>query len=128
MATKKIYTVVLYEQAAEELGKLIALWLRRDELGSYIYARKVDPNGPYFHMVLDENNRTAQPSNSSSRFHIVSSKQCSIRRTSNVWVLASGLTSSRCGRVPAFRLFDSQCWPAAQQDVGLLDTTGIKTN
>jgi hypothetical protein len=56
VATKKTYTVVLYEQAAEELGKLIALWLRRDELGSYIYARKVDPNGPYFHMVLDEKN------------------------------------------------------------------------
>ena len=53
MSNSKVYAVVLYEQAADELGKLIVLWLKRGDLGCYIYAKKVEPNGPFFHMWLE---------------------------------------------------------------------------
>lgn len=52
MSKSKVYAVVLFETAAEELGSLVAIWLKRSEMGSYLYAKKVDPDGPYFHMVL----------------------------------------------------------------------------
>ncbi|WP_130301016.1 MULTISPECIES: hypothetical protein [unclassified Duganella] len=53
MSNSKVYAVVLFEAAAEELGSLVALWLKRNDMGSYLYAKKIDPNGPYFHMVLE---------------------------------------------------------------------------
>ncbi len=53
MSATKVYAVVLYDQAVEELGNLVALWLKRSDMGSYIYAKKVDPNGPFFHMLLE---------------------------------------------------------------------------
>lgn len=53
MSNSKVYAVVLFETAANELGSLVALWLKRSEMGSYLYAKKVEPNGPYFHMVLE---------------------------------------------------------------------------
>lgn len=53
MSGSKVYAVVLFDQAAEELGQLIALWLKRSDFGCYIYAKRIDPNGPYFHMWLD---------------------------------------------------------------------------
>lgn len=53
MATSKVYAVVLFEPAVAELGKLIAVWVKSSEIGSYIYAKKIDPNGPYFHMWLE---------------------------------------------------------------------------
>lgn len=53
MSASKVYAVVLFDQAAEELGQIAALWLNRAELGCYIYAKKIDPNGSYFHMWLE---------------------------------------------------------------------------
>ena len=50
--SKKVYAVSLFDAAAEELGPLIALWVRRNEMGSYIYCKAVDPTGPYLHMRL----------------------------------------------------------------------------
>lgn len=48
--TNKVYAVVLYDQAAEELGPLGRLFLRQ---GSYIYAKTVEPEGQYFHMRVE---------------------------------------------------------------------------
>ena len=53
MSTSKVYAVILFDQAAEELGSLVALWLKKGTIGSYIYAKKIDPNAPYFHMWLE---------------------------------------------------------------------------
>ena len=54
MSTKKVYAVVLYDQATEELGKLISLWLKRSDFGSYIYAKTIEPNGAYFRMIIED--------------------------------------------------------------------------
>lgn len=54
MSTSKVYAVVLFDQAVDELGKLINLWLNRSDLGCYIYAKKIDPNGAFFHMWLED--------------------------------------------------------------------------
>lgn len=56
MTTKKVYAVVLFDQAAEELGKLVHLWLKTNDMGSYIYAKTINPNGPYFHMLIENKN------------------------------------------------------------------------
>ena len=53
MDNGKVYAVVLFDQSAQELGKLVSLWVKRSELGWYIYAKKVDPNGPYLHMLIE---------------------------------------------------------------------------
>jgi hypothetical protein len=53
--TKKV-AVVLYDEEADELGTLGSLFLRKGALGSYIYAKTVDPNGPYFHMLIEHKN------------------------------------------------------------------------
>lgn len=53
MKPTKVYAIVLYDHAANELGKLIAHWLQQNDMGSYIYAKKVDPNGPFLHMLLE---------------------------------------------------------------------------
>ena len=54
MSSSKVYAVVLFDGAAGELGSLVALWLRRSDIGCYIYAKKIDPNSPYFHMWLED--------------------------------------------------------------------------
>ena len=43
-------------EEADELGTLGSLFLRKGALGSYIYAKTVDPNGPYFHMLIEHKN------------------------------------------------------------------------
>jgi len=48
MAATKKYAVVLYDQAAEELGPLGRIILRQ---GSYIYAKTVEPERRYFRSV-----------------------------------------------------------------------------
>lgn len=53
MSVPKNYAVVLYEGAVEELGRIISLWIKRGEMGSYILAKKIDPNGPYFHLSIE---------------------------------------------------------------------------
>lgn len=55
MTTKKVYAVMLHEQPTEELKSVISLWLKRsnDDKYYYIYAKAIDPNGPYFHMTLE---------------------------------------------------------------------------
>lgn len=47
---------MLYDEEADELGTLGSLFLRKGALGSYIYAKTVDPNGPYFHMLIEHKN------------------------------------------------------------------------
>ena len=47
---------MLYDEEADELGTLGSLSLRKGALGSYIYAKTVDPNGPYFHMLIEHKN------------------------------------------------------------------------
>lgn len=54
MGTDKVYAVVLFDWAAQELGKLVELWLRRSEMGCYVYAKEVDPNGTYLHMLIED--------------------------------------------------------------------------
>lgn len=54
MSIKKVYAVVLYDQATEELGKLISSWLKRSDIGSYIYAKTIEPNGAYFRMTIED--------------------------------------------------------------------------
>ena len=53
MSKSKVYAVSLFENAAQELGLLLAKWLKKDEMGCYIYAKKIEPNGAYFHMTLE---------------------------------------------------------------------------
>ncbi|WP_297832589.1 hypothetical protein [Pseudomonas sp.] len=54
MSNSKVYAVVLFEAAAEGLGSLVALWLKRNDMGSYLYAKRIEPNEPCFHMVLQK--------------------------------------------------------------------------
>jgi hypothetical protein len=48
-----MYAVVLFDQAAQELGTLVQPWLRKSELGHYIYARQIDPSEPYLQMLIE---------------------------------------------------------------------------
>ena len=48
----KNYAVVLFEWAADELHPWANLWLHRQTGLSYFYSPRIEPNGPYFHMVL----------------------------------------------------------------------------
>ncbi len=52
--TKRNICVVLSDHGASELGGVLKLWLKQSELfGPYVYCKSVDPNGPYFHMVIE---------------------------------------------------------------------------
>lgn len=54
MAKKdKNYCVVLFESGLPELEPVLKTWLRNSDMGHYIYAKSIDPSGPYFHMVVD---------------------------------------------------------------------------
>ena len=64
--SKKVYGVVVYEQAAEELAPFASLWLKRTGELSYFYAKRIDPAGPYFHMFLESPN----PDGSISEFEL----------------------------------------------------------
>jgi hypothetical protein len=52
MPAKKTYAVVLNELGAAELEKVFVLWIKREELGVYLNASAVDPNGPFVTMTL----------------------------------------------------------------------------
>ena len=64
--SKKVYGVVVYEQAAEELASFASLLLKRNGKFSYFYAKRIEPTGPYFHMFLENNN----PDGSISEFEL----------------------------------------------------------
>jgi len=49
----KVYGVVLFDAAVDELAPLTASWLKRGAEFSYFCAKRIDPNGPYFHMFLE---------------------------------------------------------------------------
>ncbi|MEN9659358.1 MAG: hypothetical protein RL571_2823 [Pseudomonadota bacterium] len=53
MSNSKTYAVVLTDHGAKELGILITAWIKKNEMGSYINAKAVDPNGPFFLMRLE---------------------------------------------------------------------------
>ncbi len=53
--TKRNIAVLLTDLGAVELASPFRLWLRQGEVfGPYIYCKSVDPNGPYFHMVVQD--------------------------------------------------------------------------
>lgn len=54
MSKKRKIGVVLYDNAAKELGGIFGNWLKHgDTVGAYISCKEIDPNGPYFHMTLE---------------------------------------------------------------------------
>jgi hypothetical protein len=53
MSIAKNYAVVLYEGAVEELGQIVAPWIKREEMGSYILAKKIESNGAYFQLWIE---------------------------------------------------------------------------
>ena len=54
MSATKVYCVVFFDAAIEELGDLVKLWAKKSAMGQYIYAQKIDPNGNYFHMWVKD--------------------------------------------------------------------------
>jgi hypothetical protein len=54
MTQSKRYAVVLFEQAATELGELAKPWLHHGSSGTYFYSKRIDPSGNYFHLVLED--------------------------------------------------------------------------
>ena len=54
MAAKKTYAVVLSDLGATELEKVLVLWLKREELGVYLNAVAVDPNGPFLAITISD--------------------------------------------------------------------------
>ena len=51
--TKKVYAVMLKDHVTDELGALSKVCIREGALGSHIYAKSVEPKGPYFHMIIE---------------------------------------------------------------------------
>lgn len=61
MSASKVYAVVLFDAAAKELGQLISLWVKKSDIGFYLYAKKVDPSGHFFHMWLENISPDGRP-------------------------------------------------------------------
>jgi hypothetical protein len=53
LSTSKNYAVVLTAQGVQELGELIAAWSKTNDMGCYINAKAVEPNGPFVTMTLE---------------------------------------------------------------------------
>jgi hypothetical protein len=53
MSTTKVYAVLLENGSASELGMLVEPYVKGSQFGEYIYAKKIEPNGPYFHMWIN---------------------------------------------------------------------------
>ena len=52
---KRVISVVLSEQGAVDLAGVLKLWLKDGKLfGPYVNCKSIDPNGPYFVMVIEE--------------------------------------------------------------------------
>ena len=52
---KRVISVVLSEQGAVDLGGVLKLWLKSGGLfGPYVNCKSIDPNGPYFVMIIEE--------------------------------------------------------------------------
>ena len=59
---KRVYAVILKDDVAHELGTLGKLFIREGALGSYIYAKSVEPKEPYyFHMLIEHTPVTDGP-------------------------------------------------------------------
>lgn len=50
MASKKVFGVLLTEQAWRDLGEALAPYASEGRIGKYIYCQRVHSNGPYFVM------------------------------------------------------------------------------
>jgi hypothetical protein len=50
---RKRYAVVISKAAASELGAFLSHLMKKSEGVSYFNCKRVDPNGPYFHMVVE---------------------------------------------------------------------------
>lgn len=47
--------VIFTDLGAAEMASPLRLWMKNgDVFGHYVYCKSVDPNGPYFHMVIEE--------------------------------------------------------------------------
>lgn len=51
MTQKKVFGVLLTDQAWRDLGEALAPYASEGPIGRYIYCQKVHPDGPYFAMV-----------------------------------------------------------------------------
>ena len=52
--TKRNICVVLTDDGTIDLSGVLTLWIKKNELfGSYVNCKSVDPNGPYFHMLIE---------------------------------------------------------------------------
>lgn len=56
MSSKNRNIAVLFtDLGAAELVSPLRLWMKNgDVFGHYVYCKSVDPNGPYFHMVIED--------------------------------------------------------------------------
>ena len=51
---KRNIAVLLTDFGNAELANPLRLWLKQSDMfGSYVYCKSVEPNGPYFHMVIE---------------------------------------------------------------------------
>ena len=57
---RKGYAVVLSKAGASELGTFLSHLFKRSEGVSYFNCKSVDPKGPYFHMIVEEQTPTGQ--------------------------------------------------------------------
>jgi hypothetical protein len=51
---RKGYAVVLSKAGASELGAFLSHFMRKSEGVSYFSCKAIDPKGPYFHMVIED--------------------------------------------------------------------------
>jgi hypothetical protein len=52
-AGRKRYAVVISKSGASELGAFLSHLMSKTEGVSYFKCKKIDPSGPYFHMVVE---------------------------------------------------------------------------
>ena len=53
-SSSKRYAVVLSKAGASELGAFLSHLMKKSEGVSYFNCKTIDPNGPYFHMVVED--------------------------------------------------------------------------
>jgi len=53
-SSSKRYAVVLSKAGVSELGAFLSHLMKKSEGVSYFNCKTIDPNGPYFHMVVED--------------------------------------------------------------------------
>lgn len=54
MTERKAYVVFLTDDAAEELGTPFSAFIKSKDNTYYINAKSIDPEGNYFHLLVDQ--------------------------------------------------------------------------